>query len=329
MPQLSAVAADDGADMARPSRFWRPGSVQHLISRFVDRQFLIIDAYDRAEYLRFYGEAQDRWDWRHLSHTLMSSHLHHGLVAGIAPLESVFRSTHTRMGHHLRDRYGTLGHVFADRPKSYEIHREMRLRMVAYHHRNPVDAGVVDAPAKSLWTSHRWYLRLDPAPGWFDVEWALSVLGFKDTAAGRRRFDEFVRTVDLDSYRERLCAPQEHDDVPADLIRTVREAELPPKHWQRLIDGAAAIVGLRPVELLTSRGLSASRGRRLVGTIAREYGQSYTDIARRLGRGVSTIHELLGRAVRDPECFAAQCAELRERASQPDTFEYEEYEKRP
>ncbi len=38
-------------------------------------------------------------------------------------------------------------------------------------HRNPVEAGVVTRPRDSTWTSHRIYLRLEPAPPWFDVEW--------------------------------------------------------------------------------------------------------------------------------------------------------------
>jgi len=41
-------------------------------------------------------------------------------------------------------------------------------------------------------------MRLDAAPTWLNVEQVLAWLGFEDTAAGRKSFDEFVIEVDLD-----------------------------------------------------------------------------------------------------------------------------------
>lgn len=85
--------------------------------------------------------------------------------------------------------------MFASRPANYEISPGAVARMIIYHHRNPVDAGVARFPEDSRWTSHRQYLRLDRAPAWLDVEQGLAVCGFDDVEADRKRFGEYVRQL--------------------------------------------------------------------------------------------------------------------------------------
>src|SRR5262249_36496442 len=107
--------------MARSPRTWRPGTGHHLISRFVDRDFRIIDETGRNAYLTYAADATTRWDWRILSYALMSSHIHWAALAGLIAPDRFFRSVHTRYGQYHHRRYGSLGPVFADRPKSHEI----------------------------------------------------------------------------------------------------------------------------------------------------------------------------------------------------------------
>jgi len=304
--------------MSRRARCWRPGTGQHLISRFVDRQFRILDEADRAAYLHFYGEAQSRWDWRPLAYVLMNSHVHHAALAGKKPLDRVFRSVHTRYAGHCRVRYGTVGPVFASRPKNYEKRRSQLRELVAYIHLNPVDAGVCSAPAESSWSSHLCFLRLAPSPSWLDVEFVLDLLGFEDTQAGRRRFDEFVRTADLTEFRRtHLGSRQIHDDLGGDLVRAQFEYELSTAQWQLLISMAALEVGIVPADVVSSRSHTAAGARRIVGTVARQLGQSYTDIARRLGRRVSSVHRLLNRPPRDPDVLREQCRSVLARITNP------------
>jgi len=279
----------------RKRRHWIPGEGAHIISQFVDRRFFLADDPDRYSLKNAISKAQRRWDWRFLSYALMSSHVHYGVVAGSRNPDPFFRSTHTRFAQHCHKRSEgrTRGPVFADRPTIHHYRRERLSRLVAYQHRNPSEAGVVDRPADSRWTSHRIYLRLDPEPEWLDVEWALSVLGFRDTAAGRRRFDQFVLEVDLDDF---VIQPRtEARRAPA--LRSP-PAEL---EWGLLEKAARDLTGLDPIVPLRSRMPAAVEARWLIARVAcNDLGQTYTTAGEALGMTRSAVCNLLRRKVVTP-----------------------------
>ncbi len=297
--------------MPRRRRHWVPGEGAHIISRFVDRRFFLADDEDRQALLRAIGKAQRRWDWRWLSYGLMSSHVHYGLVPGIRNPDPFFRSTHTRFAQHVHKRTEgrTLGPVFADRP-SIDPYRRGRLRrLVAYHHRNPPDANVVDSPAESRWTSHRIYLRLDPEPGWLHVEWALSVLGFADTAAGRREFDEFVTEVDLDEFFAESSEEPRREPV-------IRSAP-PEVNWPRLEAQARQLTGLPSVVSLRSRVPLAVVTRWLMARLAcHDLDQTYRVVGAALGMSRSAVCNLLTRKLVTPEMVRME-EELRRQLGLP------------
>lgn len=276
--------------MPRQRRTWVPGAGAHTISRFVDRRFYLVDDTDRQLLLDAVERATPRWDWQWLSYAAMSSHLHYAHVAGEVSPDRFFRSAHTRFAQRYHRRRGrkTLGHVFANRPDIYHVRTLDLLRLVAYHHRNPVEAGVVERPSQSTWTSHRAYLRLDPAPPWLDVERALDMLGFRDTAAGRRRFDEFVTEVDLDDRPGERCPRL----VPA----TSSQHELESHEWLRLIDLAREVTGLPAREHLQSRKHQAAKARLLVAVVATcDLGQTYAAVGTEFGMRGSSVFNLIAR----------------------------------
>lgn len=174
------------------------GAAYHIASRFLDKRYRMVDDFDRQAYLQHTALAAARCDLTFLSFALMSTHVHHSILGGADPLARFVQSAHTRFARHWHDRHGGLGPVFANRPSSWHVPQDRLLRLIAYHHRNPVDAGVVTRPAESHWTSHRCYLRLDPSPPWLNVERGLELMGFSDNEAGRRQFDEFVCDVNFD-----------------------------------------------------------------------------------------------------------------------------------
>ncbi len=235
----------------------------------------------------------------------MSSHTHYGHIAGAENPDPLFHSAHTRFARHFHNRNegATIGPVFADRPKIHPVQPPMVRRMVAYHHRNPPEAGVVVHPRESPWTSHRVYLRLDPAPSFFDVEWALSMLGFDDTAAGRREFDEFVMDVDLDDFVWE----------PGPQVAPVIRSEPVGIDWAALVATARAVTGLSATVPINSRRRIAAATRWLVIRIAVEdLGQSYSAAATTLGISVGGAFNLLTRKSRTAELARFE-AELRRR----------------
>ncbi|NOY92276.1 MAG: hypothetical protein GXP55_13865 [Deltaproteobacteria bacterium] len=292
--------------MPRKARTWVPGAGAHTICRFIDRRFYLVDDLDRRMLLDAIGRANDRWDWQWLSYAVMSTHMHYGHLAGINAPDRFFRSAHTRFAqryHHRRDGR-TLGHVLANRPAVTPIHASGLARLVAYHHRNPVSAGLVDRPSQSTWTSHRAYLRLDPAPRWLDVEHALHILGFDDTEAGRRRFDDFVMEVDLEASPAGAIA--EHVRVSS-LCRALGDGE-----WRRVVKVAREVTGLASTVSLSSkrRGMTT---RLLVAFVAtRDLDQTCSTVAEKLRMNTGSVTKLLSRNADNPG-LASLLVEFRQR----------------
>lgn len=178
--------------MPRYRRTIAAGSVQHVVSRFVNREFRF-DAPDaRSEYLRRAGEIFPRTDWRTLGYALMSSHVHWVMHAGTRASAALIKPLHAGFAGWLNHAQQRLGPVFADRHRTLTFDGETAAALLAYIHNNPVRAGVVNDPADSSWTSHRAYLGLAPAPPWLNVELGLELCGFSATQSGRVRFHEMV-----------------------------------------------------------------------------------------------------------------------------------------
>jgi hypothetical protein len=178
--------------MPRYRRQIAAGSVQHVISRFVDREFRVDAPGARDEYLRRAGRALVRTDWRALAFALMSSHIHWALYAGSRPSSAFVKPLHAGFASWLNAEQRRLGPVFADRHRSVTCQGETAAALIAYIHNNPVRAGAVSDAADSDWTSHRAYLGLAPAPAWLDIELGLHLCGFAPADAGRRAFRTLV-----------------------------------------------------------------------------------------------------------------------------------------
>jgi len=181
--------------MPQHSRHLTPGSLQHIISRFVDRQWRLSNAADRRVYLRIVDDIASDTDWIFSAFALMSSHTHWATIPGFSTLNYFYHRLHTRYAIYWRKAYDSVGPIFAGRPKNYKTDPDSLLRLVAYIHMNPVRAGIVSAPDESDWSSHVYYMRKKTAPKWLAVEKTLSLLGFDDTPSGRKQFDEAVRTI--------------------------------------------------------------------------------------------------------------------------------------
>ena len=60
----------------RIARCTEPTVVYHVISRFVDREWILDDDEERARYLALFGRAIALTDWMSISYCLMSNHIH-------------------------------------------------------------------------------------------------------------------------------------------------------------------------------------------------------------------------------------------------------------
>ncbi len=172
----------------RIARITVPGMFHHIICRFIDRRYFVLDDDDRARYLQLFGRAIRDSDWRCVAWALMSNHIHLGMIAGEQPLSAWARRTHPPFALWMNERHGHLGPMFAGRPTAWIIRPHNEGRVIAYIHNNPVRAGLVARARDSAWTSHRAYLGLSAAPRWLAVREGLRRADF----AGPAELEAFV-----------------------------------------------------------------------------------------------------------------------------------------
>jgi hypothetical protein len=197
--------------MPRYRRQTPEGSVQHVISRFVDRERRLEALEARAEYLDRAGRVLDRSDWRALGYALMGSHVHWAMRAGRASSAAFIKPLHVGFAGWLNAREHRLGPVFADRHRTLTFEADTALALLAYIHNNPVRAGLVGDPSDSSWTSHRAYLGLVPPPPWLDVERGLALCGFSCSRSGRLAFHEAVLARAHEARRVDLSGGDMHE----------------------------------------------------------------------------------------------------------------------
>jgi putative transposase len=162
------------------------GSIYHLISRFVAKEWFIESDAERRVYLSLLGAELVRTDWRCFCFAVMSSHIHLGLVAGTSRLRSWLRPVHTVFANWLNERRDRIGAVFVRGPHVIDVRPDRVARLIDYVHLNPVRAGVVARPEESDWTSYRAYAGLAKQAGWLHVDRGLELAGFATMAAFER-----------------------------------------------------------------------------------------------------------------------------------------------
>ena len=171
----------------RIARIIEPHSVHHVISRFVDKRWLLEEEEDRELYLRLLAASLGKSDWLLLAYALMSSHIHLSLLSGLSSFESLLKRVHAPFALEINRRREGLGPIFAARAFASSVHPDKVGRLIAYIHNNPVRGGVVSTARESTWTSHRAYVGLTRRPKWLAVDEGLRRAGVE-----ARAFDSFV-----------------------------------------------------------------------------------------------------------------------------------------
>jgi REP element-mobilizing transposase RayT len=273
-----------GEVMPRKPRHNAPGAVYHLISRFVDREWFITTESERSHYLELLGHALPRTDWRCLSYSIMSNHVHLGLVAGQDPLGSWIRRVHSPFADWMNRSHERIGVMFVRGPKDILVPPERVGRLFAYIHNNPVRAGVVNDPSHSTWTSHRAYVGLARAPAWLHVEEGLQRAGVRDAA----QFDEYVRSRPEKPTDDDITSGYEPE---LDVVATETAASIDPIELVRV---AAEVLGLSVEDVHSRRKQHKHvRARRVVARCGDRLGLSGVDIAKALGTSQQCVSKIL------------------------------------
>lgn len=178
--------------MARPLRIEFPGAYYHLMNKGDRGNPIFHDGADRKIFLALLASVSEMFQVRVLAFSLMDNHYHLLLQTIEANLSRVMHYLNAVYTQKYNRKYKCGGHVFQGRYKAILIDRDSYLLEVSrYIHLNPVRAGLVKAPEKHLWTSHRLYLGLAHPPAWVCVNEILSFFG-KNRRSSRHAFDRFV-----------------------------------------------------------------------------------------------------------------------------------------
>jgi REP-associated tyrosine transposase len=207
----------------RKNRSTTSGTIYHVISRFVGRQWFINSDEERRGYLSALGLHLAQTDWRCFAYAIMSNHIHLALLAGAMSLASWIRRPHNEFAQWINERSDRIGAVFVRGPNLVTVLPEGAARLIGYIHCNPVRAGLASQPAGSTWTSHRAYLGLTHRPPWLDVDLGLELAGFRTADT----FDTWIRDAQLDrSALDAVCVKP-----PSRPRGRPREEHLPGADW--------------------------------------------------------------------------------------------------
>ena len=207
---VSHGALDDG--MARSLRVEYAGAYYHVMARGNRREAIFLDEKDRHFFLKAVSEACARTGWMVHAWVVMGNHYHlfietpeANLVEGMKWLQN----TYTRR---FNVRHRAWGRVFGDRYKSVVVEGELPEyygSLVDYIHLNPVRAGIVsgrrgesvlDYPWSSL--AGGYALPAGRRAKWLAAGVGLERLGYRDTAAGRKKMVEELDRRSLSEGRK-------------------------------------------------------------------------------------------------------------------------------
>ncbi len=143
---------------------WTEAACYHVMNRGHNRETIFSDDEDRRQFLGLLARYQERFDWRLYHYCLMSNHFHLLLqLADPAQLSSVVAGLLRSYVHYYNRRHGFVGHHWQGRFKSPAIEAERYLLSCGrYIERNPLEAGMVQAPWEYPWSSCRAYAWGEP-----------------------------------------------------------------------------------------------------------------------------------------------------------------------
>lgn len=188
--------------MARSVRIEYEGAYYHVMARGNRRKAIFKDDDDRRFFLASLSECCEKTGWKVHAWVLMSNHYHlfietpeANLVAGMKWLQNTVTRRHNV-------RHGKWGRLFGDRYKSVLVEGgapNYYMTLWDYVHLNPARAGLVNVREGGSILNYPWSsvaggygLLPQQRPKWLAAEEGLRVMGYADTAKGRREMVEYL-----------------------------------------------------------------------------------------------------------------------------------------
>lgn len=159
--------------MPRIPRGQQGGYAYHVINRGNGRATVFHKSQDYEAFLTLLAEAKDRYRVKLFAFCLMPNHFHLVLEPAHQKALSQFMqwllTSHVRRYH---KHYGSSGHIWQGRFKSFPIQRDEHLiTVLCYVLQNPVRGGLSSTAREWSWSSLRRPWLIDPCPVEEDRQW--------------------------------------------------------------------------------------------------------------------------------------------------------------
>jgi len=222
--------------MSRPLRIEYPDAWYHVMNRGRRAEKIFVDQDDYKMFLNLLQETVQMWNINATAYCLMPNHYHILVKTPEANISRSMRHLNGVYTQRFNRRHSTDGPLFKGRYKSILIGADnYLLQLVRYIHKNPVKAGLVEAPQSYLWSSHKGYLSVSKKWDWLYKRFILSLLTPRkeDWIKEFKRFmlledkDEASRVVDskkwpsmlgptdfIDWIKGKYYSKREDEDVP-------------------------------------------------------------------------------------------------------------------
>ncbi len=156
--------------MARQRRLNEAGSYHHITARGVNRCAVFLDDHDKRQFLSLLKESHLRFGCRVLAFCLMSNHIHLTVRDDRGSLSKTLHFLNGVYAKRFNHKHGRTGHLFERRFWSSMLDSDAYLiDCVAYVHRNPMEAGMVERPEDFEWSSYQSYVGARAAPTFLDT----------------------------------------------------------------------------------------------------------------------------------------------------------------
>lgn len=205
--------------MARSIRIEYAGAYYHVMARGNRREAIFLDDADRKFFLKCLAEACEKTGWRVHAWVLMGNHYHLLLETPEANLVEGMKWLQNTVTRRFNVRHRQWGRLFGDRYKAVLVEGENAQYYTTlwdYIHLNPARAGLVK-PGKSIldykWSSVAGGYALLPGqrPKWLAAEQGLAVLGYADTARGRRQMVAHLDRRAANEKKESGLVPRDEE----------------------------------------------------------------------------------------------------------------------
>jgi REP element-mobilizing transposase RayT len=147
------------------------------MNRGRNREITFRDKQDYQSFVELLKETSESWNFHISGYCLMPNHYHLLIQTPDANLSRGMRHINGLYTQRYNRRHGCDGPLFKGRYKSVLVGGDdYLLQALRYIHKNPVKAGIVDAPAKYKWSSHKGYLSASDDWNWLYKTSLLSMM---------------------------------------------------------------------------------------------------------------------------------------------------------